>query len=99
MNASYSTLAGPDGVGCLRLSALIGLGLHVLFAHVPHKGQWAKRSVDNVHTFRFGLVRTAAGLARIPQVYAGSQQRQGQESRSSPTSATAYPLVRGGFCF
>ncbi|MBP2266150.1 hypothetical protein J3A64_001614 [Pseudarthrobacter sp. PvP004] len=58
-----------------------------------------KRSVDNVHTFRAGLARTAAGLARIPYVSATSQCLQGRESRSSPTSGTAYPLVRGGFCF
>lgn len=58
-----------------------------------------KRSVDNVHTFRPGLGRTAVGLARIPHVSATSQCFQGSESRSSPTSGTAYPLVRGGFCF
>ncbi|MFK0004849.1 hypothetical protein [Paenarthrobacter sp. NPDC090522] len=45
--------------------------------------------MDNVHTFRFGLARTAAGLPRIPQVSATPQQWQGQESRSSPTSGTA----------
>ncbi len=58
-----------------------------------------KRSVDNVHTFRLGLTGTAAGLARIPHVSATAQCFQGLESRSSPTSGTAYPLVRGGFCF
>ena len=59
----------------------------------------AKKSVDNVHTSRPGLPRTTAGLARIPHVSATSQSFQGPESRSSPTSGTANPLVRGGFCF
>jgi hypothetical protein len=54
-------------------------------------------SVDNVHTFRPGLARRPVGLARIPHVSATSQCFQGLESRSSPTSGTAYPLVRGGF--
>ncbi|MET4622908.1 hypothetical protein ABIE18_004388 [Arthrobacter sp. 2762] len=58
-----------------------------------------KRSVDNVHTFHLGLARTPIGLARIPHVFATSPCFQGLESRSSPTSGTAYPLVRGGFCF
>ena len=56
-----------------------------------------KRSVVNVHTFRSGLARTTAGLARIPHVSDTSQCYEGLESRSSPTSGTAYPLVRGGF--
>jgi len=56
-----------------------------------------KRSVNNVHTFRPGLARTAIGLARIPYVSATSQSSQSLESRSSPTSGTAYPLVRGVF--
>jgi hypothetical protein len=49
--------------------------------------------------FRLRLARTATGLARIPHVSATSHSFQGRESRSSPTSGTAYPLVRGGFCF
>lgn len=32
-----------------------------------------QRSVDNVHTFHLGLVRTPIGLARIPHVSATSQ--------------------------
>ncbi|VXB50429.1 hypothetical protein ARTHRO9V_160093 [Arthrobacter sp. 9V] len=55
--------------------------------------------VDNVHTFHRGLPRSAIESARIPHVSATSQCFQGSESRSSPTSGTAYPLVRGGFCF
>jgi hypothetical protein len=58
-----------------------------------------KGSVDNVHTYHLGLPRSAAGLPRILHVSAASQCSQGLESRSSPTSGTAYPLVRGGFCF
>lgn len=54
-----------------------------------------KRDVDNVHTFRPGLARTRAGLARIPHVSATSQQYQGPESRSSPTSGTVLSQVRG----
>ncbi|WP_263422375.1 phenylacetaldoxime dehydratase family protein [Arthrobacter sp. StoSoilB5] len=57
------------------------------------------RSVDNVHAFHLGLARTSAGLPRVPQVSAISHCFQGLEARSSPTSGTAYPLVRGGFCF
>jgi hypothetical protein len=61
---------------------------------------WQKRErADNVHTFHLGLPRTATGLARIPHVSGTSQCSQASESRSSPTSGTAYPLVRGGFCF
>ena len=56
-----------------------------------------KRSVDNVHTFQLGLPRTTAGLARIPHVSEGSQCFQGSESRSSPTSGTAYPPRQRGF--
>ncbi|BCW05848.1 hypothetical protein NtRootA1_19860 [Arthrobacter sp. NtRootA1] len=52
-------------------------------------GSMEKEGVHNVHTFRLGLPRTSAGLARIPQVSATSQQYQGRESRSSPTSGTA----------
>jgi hypothetical protein len=49
----------------------------------------AKVTVDNVHTFHFGLPCTAAGLARIPHVSGTPQCFQGPESRSSPTSSTA----------
>jgi len=52
-----------------------------------------KGSVDSVHTFHLGLARSVAGLARIPHVSGTSQCLQGVESRSSPTSGTAYPLV------
>jgi hypothetical protein len=38
-----------------------------------------------------------SGLGRIPYVAAGSQRSQGLEYGSSPTSGTAYPLVRGDF--
>ncbi len=58
-----------------------------------------KGRVDSVHTFRLGLARTATGLPRIPHVSASPQCSQGLESRSSPTSGTADPLVRGGLCF
>ena len=57
-----------------------------------------KGGVDTVHTFRLELPRTSTGLPGIPHVSATSQCLQGPESRSSPTSGTAYPLVRGGFC-
>ena len=55
--------------------------------------------VHNVHTFRMGLGRTSAGLARISYVFWSSQCLQGRECGSSPTSGTAGPLVGGVFCF
>ncbi len=51
--------------------------------------------VDSVHTLGFGLVRTSAGLGRIPHVWAGVQCLQGLEPGSSPTSGTVFPQVRG----
>jgi len=60
---------------------------------------WPFWGVYKVHTLAFGLGRTAAGSGRIPYVSAGVQCLQGLECSSSPTSGTAFPLVRGGFCF
>jgi hypothetical protein len=59
--------------------------------------EWEKRSVDSVHTFASGLARTAAGRGHIPHVSATLRCLQGLECSSSPTSGTAYPLVRGVF--
>jgi hypothetical protein len=53
--------------------------------------------VHNVHTLGFGLGRTGTGLAWIGDVFGSSQCFQGLECSSSPTSGTAFPLVRGGF--
>ena len=58
---------------------------------------WPIWGVYNVHTLGFGLGRTGAGLGRIPHVFGSSQCLQGRECSSSPTSGTAYPLVRGVF--
>lgn len=78
-------------------------GCEFSFGSSTNLSGWAptetKKGVHIVHTFRHGLARTAAGLARIPHVSATSQCSQGRESRSSPTSGTVNPLVRGGFCF
>ncbi|MGF6832432.1 hypothetical protein QF015_000581 [Paenarthrobacter sp. TE4293] len=57
------------------------------------------RGVNNVNTLSLGLGRTSVGLSRIAYVFWSSQCSQGLECSSSPTSGTAYPLVRGGFCF
>ena len=43
--------------------------------------------------------RIGVGSGRIPHVSGGAQCLQGLECSSSPTSGTAFPLVRGGFCF
>ena len=75
-----------------RCEARLGMSL----VKEPAYGLWG---VDNVHTFHLGLPRTTVGLPRIPHVSATSQCLQGLESRSSPTSGTASPLVRGGFAF
>ena len=48
-----------------------------------------------MHTPGLGVARKAAGLLRIPHVFAGSQCFQGWECSSSPTSGTTYRLVRG----
>ncbi|MDQ0769326.1 hypothetical protein QF031_002075 [Pseudarthrobacter defluvii] len=53
--------------------------------------------MDNVHTFRIGVPRTAFEPGRIPHVFAGLQCLQGLESGSSPTSGTTDRLVRGDF--
>ena len=58
-----------------------------------------KGGVHNVHTFGFGLGRMLVGSGRFPHVSGGVQCLQGRECSSSPTSGTAFPLVRGGFCF
>jgi hypothetical protein len=55
--------------------------------------------VENVNARRLELPRTVLGLLRIPRVSARSQCFQGTERSSSPTSGTAYPLVRGRICF
>jgi hypothetical protein len=57
----------------------------------------SKEGVDTVHTLRLELPRTVLGLLRLPHVFTRSQCFQGQECNSSPTSGTAYPLVRGVF--
>ena len=59
--------------------------------------RWQKESVDNVHTLGLGLGRAPVGSGRIPYVSAGVQCSQGLECSSSPTSGTAFPLVRGVF--
>lgn len=56
-----------------------------------------EKGVDIVHTFGFIPGRTVLALLRIPHVFAGSQCLQAPEDSSSPTSGTAYPLVRGAF--
>ena len=56
-----------------------------------------KGGVDNVNGFGLGLGRISAGLARIAYVFKSSQCFQGPECGSSPTSGTAFPLVRGVF--
>jgi hypothetical protein len=56
-----------------------------------------KESVHNVHTLGFGSGRTGAGLDRIADVIGGVAGSQGVEPGSSPTSGTAFPLVRGVF--
>jgi len=61
---------------------------------VPGTELWG---VDIVHTFDFGTGHTGLGSARIPHVFAGSQDLYERECGSSPTSGTAYPLVRGVF--
>jgi hypothetical protein len=53
--------------------------------------------VDSVNTFGFRPGNTWVGSGRIPHVFARSQCFQGLECSSSPTSGTAYPLVRGVF--
>jgi hypothetical protein len=55
--------------------------------------------VHNVHTLGFGSGRTGIGLGRIAEDFGGVAETQGLEPGSSPTSGTAFPLVRGGFCF
>jgi hypothetical protein len=50
-----------------------------------------------VHTLGSGLGRTTTGLGRIVHVLGTSQCLRGRECSSSPTSGTAYPLVRGVF--
>jgi hypothetical protein len=60
-------------------------------------GVGKKEGVHNVHTLGFGSARTSAGLRRIRHVSGTSQCLQGLECSSSPTSGTAYPLVRGVF--
>jgi hypothetical protein len=77
----------------------------VIGAVQPHlSGSWRmgqrngqKKGVHIVHTLGFGLGRTSVGLARIGDVFGGSQSFQGPESGSSPTSGTVDPLVRGVF--
>jgi hypothetical protein len=53
--------------------------------------------VHNVHTLGFGSGRIGAGLGRIAEVCGGVADIQGLEPGSSPTSGTAFPLVRGVF--
>lgn len=60
-------------------------------------GKSKRKGVDIVHTLAIGLGRNGAELARIPRVFASFQCLQGLEASSSPTSGTAYPLVRGVF--
>jgi hypothetical protein len=54
-------------------------------------------AVHNVHTQGFGSGRTGAGLGRTADVFGGVASFQGLEPGSSPTSGTAYPVVRGDF--
>lgn len=54
----------------------------------------AKSGVYIVHTLGFGLEGIGLGWRGIPHVSAGSPCFQGLECSSSPTSGTAYPLVR-----
>ncbi len=69
-----------------------------LHARLIRKGYKAKkRGVDSVNTISVGLGRTGAGLARTRHVFGSSQCFQGSECGSSPTSGTAFPLVRGVF--
>jgi hypothetical protein len=58
-----------------------------------------KDCVHIVHTLGFGSGRTGSGLGRIAEVFGGVADIQGPEPGSSPTSGTAFPVVRGGFCF
>jgi hypothetical protein len=60
----------------------------------PRAVRW-RRGVYNAQTFRFGLGRTSAGLARIPHVFAGSECFHGLEDSSSHTSGTVFPQVSG----
>ena len=53
-----------------------------------------KRSLDNVHTLRLGLDRTAVGPPRIAYVSGSPQCLQGLEPGSSPTLGTVFPQVR-----
>ncbi len=53
--------------------------------------------MHNVHILAVGLGRTGAELARIGYVFGSSLCFQGPECGSSPTSGTAFPLVRGVF--
>jgi len=55
------------------------------------------RSVDNVNSSGFGPRSTGSGSARFPCVFQSFQCLQGLECSSSPTSGTAFPLVRGVF--
>jgi len=55
------------------------------------------RPVDIVHTLSVGSDSRAVRLLRIPHVFGSSKCLQGLEYSSSPTSGTAYPLVRGVF--
>jgi hypothetical protein len=61
--------------------------------------EWAKRSVDSVHTFAFGLARSAAELGRIPRVFGTSQCLQRCECSSSPTSGTVFSQVSAFYSF
>ncbi len=54
--------------------------------------------VHNVH-FWLRTESYIGGLGRIAYVFWSSQCLQGLECGSSPTSGTAFPLVRGDFCF
>jgi hypothetical protein len=58
-----------------------------------------KEGVHNVHTLGFGSGRTGGGLGRIADVFGEVAEIQGPEPGSSPTSGTAFPLDKGGFCF
>ena len=99
MKALCSALVSNSGTRRGHVASMVCRGVLRLQV-VRTANRWAqKESVDNVHTFHLGLPRSAAGLAWIPHVSPTSQCLQGLESRSSPTSGTAYPLVRGGFCF
>ncbi|MDQ0821452.1 hypothetical protein QFZ79_003829 [Arthrobacter sp. V4I6] len=51
-----------------------------------------KEGVHNVHTWGFGFGCTGVGLRRIGEVFGDIADFQGQESGSSPTSGTRFPL-------